>query len=87
MAYRFIWKQIASKALGSAVAHTLLTVNRDELWDKLARTESLSTENVLRLREEIEATLAQVEIRGRKERELVTQVINELLVGLLKRGR
>jgi len=86
MAYRFLWKQIASKALGSAVAKALLSINRDQLWDKLARTESLSTENVLRLREEIQATLGEVELRGRKERELVGQVVNELLLGILKRG-
>jgi hypothetical protein len=87
MAYRFLWKQIASKALGSAIAKALLTVNRDEMWDRLARTDSLPSEHVLRVRQEVEATLHQVELKGRKEREMVSQVLAEVLKGFLKGGK
>jgi len=85
MSYRFLWKRIASKAIGSAVAKALLSMNREELWDRVASTEQLSAENVLKLREEIEQRLKEVEEQGTKERELVGQVVNELVGELLKR--
>jgi len=86
MSYRFLWKQIASKAISSAVARALLALNREELWDHMARTETFSREHVLRLREEVEETLKQVEARGRDERELVGRVVHELVRELLRKG-
>jgi len=86
MSYRFLWKQIASKALGSAVAKGLLSMNRDQLWERMVRTETFSTEHVLRLRHEIEGRLEEVEATGRRERELMGEVVLELVRELLKRG-
>jgi hypothetical protein len=87
MSYRFLWKQIASKAISSAIARALLSVKGEELWERLARTESFSPESVLRLREELEVRLHEVQEQGEKERELVRKVVDELLAEFLKRGR
>ena len=86
MSYRFLWKQIASKAISSALARALLTVNSEELWERLARMESFSPDSVLRLREELEVRLKEVQQQGEKERELVRKVVDELLHEFLKRG-
>lgn len=84
MSYRFIWKKIASKAVGSAVAKALLTVNTEEMWQRLARTESLSEEQVEQLQKDIDARLQDVEEAGRNERDLVMQVAMDLASRLLK---
>jgi len=49
----------------------------------MGRVETLSDEQVLKLREEVEQTLKKVEAEGRQERELVTQVIKELTTQFL----
>jgi len=87
MSYRFIWKKIASKALSSTVARGLLAINSHDLWDKIASTESLSPEQVARLRTEIDETLKRVEASGRQERDLVGQVLKELVGQIVKGGR
>lgn len=85
MSYRFLWKHIASKAIGSAVAKALLNMNQEQLWDRLSGTDSLSKEDVRRLREEIEERLREVEGQGVKERALMGQVFDELVGEMLKR--
>ena len=87
MSYRFIWKKIASKAIGSAIAKGLMAINKEEIWDQIARTESLSTEHVVQLKQDIDARLNEVEAAGRKERELVKQVVAELVGQVLKGGK
>jgi predicted nucleic acid-binding Zn-ribbon protein len=86
MSYRFLWKQIASKAISSAMAKALLSMNTAELWERMARTESFSAEQVQRLREEVEARLREVQQQGEKERELVSRVVDELAREFLRRG-
>lgn len=86
MSYRFIWKKIASKAVGSAVAKVLLAVNTEQLWEQLARTESLSSEQVAQLKVDINARLEEVEQGGQKERELILQVVQDLVSRLIKGG-
>ena len=85
MSYRFLWKHIASKAIGSAVAKALRNINQEQLWDRLSGTDSLSKEDVRRLREEIEERLREVEGQGVKERALMGQVFDELVGEMLKR--
>ncbi|MBM4352218.1 MAG: hypothetical protein FJ109_00235 [Deltaproteobacteria bacterium] len=86
MSYRFLWKQIASRALSSAVAKALLTLDRDELWKRLSRTEKFTPEQMEKLRADIEARLSEVEESGRKERDLIAQVMHELVSGIIKPG-
>ncbi len=86
MSYRFLWKQIASRALSSAVAKALLTLDRDDLWKHLSRTEKFTPEQMDQLRADIEKRLRDVEESGRKERDLIGQVVQELLSGLIKPG-
>jgi hypothetical protein len=85
MSYRFLWKHIASKAIGSAVAKALLNMNQEQLWDRMASTDSLSEESVQRLRTEVQERLREVEEQGVKERALVGQVFDELVGEMLKR--
>jgi len=61
-------------------------MDREELWNYALKSESLSKEQVLKFREEMEATLRDVEEKGRKERELVGQVVQELVKHFMKRG-
>jgi hypothetical protein len=86
MSYRFLWKQIASKAISSALAKTMLTLNTDELWERMANSESFSDEKLGELRKEIVSRLHEVEEQGNKERELVGQVAAELVKEFLRRG-
>ncbi len=86
MSYRFLWKQVASKAISSALARTMLSLNTDELWERMATSESFPDEKLATLRKEIEARLHEVEEQGNKERELVSQVASELVREFLKRG-
>lgn len=86
MSYRFLWKQIASKAIGSALARAMLSINTDELWERMAGNESFSKERLATLRQEIEARLLEVSQQGEKERELVGHVASELVREFLKRG-
>ncbi len=86
MSYRFLWKQIASKAISSAMAKAMLSMNTDDLWERMANNESFSEDKLSTLRQEIETRLHEVQEQGDKERELVSQVASELLRGILKRG-
>jgi len=84
MSYRFIWKKIASKALSSAVAKGLLTINRQDLWEQVARTESLTPQQIEKLRGEIDEALRKVEAAGRQERDLVVKAARELVAQVIK---
>ena len=79
MSYRFVWKRIASGAVSSTAAKVLLSLNRDELWERLARIDRFTPEQIARVRGDIERTLTQVESAGRQERELLALVAKELL--------
>jgi cytochrome P450 len=86
MSYRFLWKQVASKALSSAMAKGLLAMNSDELWERVGRNQSFSPEQLATLRSDIEERLQEVLEQGSQERELVAQVAESLMMGLLRRG-
>lgn len=86
MSYRFLWKQIASKAIGSTLAKAMLSMNTDDLWERMASSDSMPEEELASLRQDIEARLRQVQEQGEKEREMVAQVASELMRELLKRG-
>jgi hypothetical protein len=86
MSYRFLWKQIASKALSSALARSLLAIDTDALWEKAVRTQAIPPEQMAKLKEEIGQVLRDVEARGKQERELVTQVLKELAAQIMKGG-
>ena len=64
----------------------MLTLNTDELWERMANSESFSDEKLGELRKEIVSRLHEVEEQGNKERELVGQVAAELVKEFLKRG-
>lgn len=85
MSYRFLWKQIVSKALGSAMARGLLALNSDELWARVGRAETFSPEQLEKLRADIEARLNEVAEQGAQERELVSKVIDEMIASALRR--
>ncbi len=86
MSYRFLWKQIASKALSSAMAKGLLAVNSDDLWERVGRGEKFTPEQLKTLRSEIEERLQEVLEQGSQERELLAQVAESLIRGLMRRG-
>ncbi len=86
MSYRFLWKQIASKAIGSAMASAMLSINTDDLWERMAGDETFSKERLAILRQEVEARLLEVSQQGAKERELVSHVASELVREFLRRG-
>jgi hypothetical protein len=86
MSYRFLWKQIASRALSSAVAKALLALDREELWRHVSRTEKFTPEQMEKLKADIEKRLSEVEEGGRKERDLIAQVVHELVSGIIRPG-
>ncbi|GEM_PF-6274372 len=84
MPYRYLVKHLVSRALGSYMASGLRSLSQDAFWERLEAGKYLSHEQMAQIRRDVEASLGEAEARGKNERELIEELLKEILVRIIR---